>query len=158
MHALDVIDHLARAGYEIKLSKKPGKLQVIPDDAPDEMLSLVREAKAEILALLDGNYPIDPASGAKFMPWCPPIHPDQFVRWRLNTIDMIEELADLQGWPREHLDDVLSRAINGPVSDLRPNWHHFTNELRQARQQHARRIRENQQAKQFSSDLFNRRK
>ncbi|WP_429497445.1 hypothetical protein ACQUFY_16795 [Robbsia andropogonis] len=78
--------------------------------------------------LLDG-YPQHPESGASFMPWCAPVSPAQFRTWRGELVEMIEELAALQGWRRDHLDDVLTRAINGPVSDLRPNWRYFRDEL-----------------------------
>lgn len=129
MDAQKVINRLTAVGYQIRLSENPGKLKITPSGIPDDLLDLVREHKAGILALLGGDYPRCPDSGAPFMPWCAPVSSDDFRKWRGELIAMIEELADLEGWPRDDLDDILSRAINGPVSDLRPNWHHFNERL-----------------------------
>lgn len=47
---------------------------------------------------------------------------------------MVEALADLEAWPEEHLvDDVLSRAIRGPLANLLPNLAHFRERFGAAR-------------------------
>jgi hypothetical protein len=102
------------------------------------------------------DYPRDPDSGAAFMPWCAPISAGQFRKWRGELIAMIEEVAALDGWSRDDLGDVLSRAINGPVSDLRPNWHYFAQELKRARASSEDRSRDAARSRQAADDLLNR--
>ncbi|MCY0388237.1 hypothetical protein OVY01_13515 [Robbsia sp. Bb-Pol-6] len=79
------------------------------------------------------GFPLDPDSGAPFSPWIAPMTADEFDCRRTELVGMIEDLAEIEGWPRDYLDDVLSRAIRGPVGDLRPNWHYFTKRLKEVR-------------------------
>jgi hypothetical protein len=52
---------------------------------------------------------------------------------------MIEELSSLECCPEPYRDDVLSRAIRGPLADLMPNMHYFTERLSAARAEAAAR-------------------
>lgn len=50
---------------------------------------------------------------------------------------MIEDLAELEGgWAREYLDDVIGRAMRGPLFDLMPNVAHFRERVAAARAEH----------------------
>lgn len=133
MNAIDVIQRLAQAGFSIALSKTPGNVTVTPGGMPNDLRTLVRDNKQAILDHLREGFPTDLESGAPFMPWCAPISAAQFETWRAQLVQMIEELAELRGWLRADLDEVLTRAINGPASDLRPNWHHFSELLADAK-------------------------
>jgi hypothetical protein len=54
-------------------------------------------------------------------------------RMRAELVAMIEELCSLECWPETYRDEVLSRAIRGPLVDLMPNTHYFTERLSEAR-------------------------
>lgn len=138
MGARETLSRLAEAGFTLRLNDAGDKVQIRPLPVPDELVALVRADKPDLLRILAAEkpadeFPLHPSTGAPFMPWCAPVTPADFTRWRNELIHMIEELALLECWPRDHLDDVLTRAINGPVSDLRPNWHYFGKQLKQAR-------------------------
>jgi len=134
MGARETLSILTAAGFTLRLSAGGDKVQISPLPVPDELVALVRADKPELIEILasDDQYPMHPVNGAPFMPWCAPIPATEFVKWRGELIAMIEELAGLEYWDREDLDDVLTRAIYGPVSDLRPNWHHFNERLGRA--------------------------
>ncbi|MFP3616517.1 hypothetical protein SB778_41485, partial [Paraburkholderia sp. SIMBA_050] len=53
-------------------------------------------------------------------------------RMQTELVGMIERLADLEEWPDEQRDDVLARAVRGPLADLLPNLHHFNQRLTEA--------------------------
>lgn len=134
MSARETLSRLTAAGFTLQVNEAGDKVKISPIPVPEELVDLVRADKLELLRLLAAleptdSYPLHAGSGAPFMPWCAPISARDFARWRQDLIRMIEDLAAIEGWPREHLDDVLTRALNGPVSDLRPNWHHFRERL-----------------------------
>lgn len=60
-----------------------------------------------------------------FLPWSPYIDPRKVRELRAELIEMIETLATLESWPHECRDDVLTRAIRGPLADLLPNISYF---------------------------------
>ena len=65
------------------------------------------------------------SDGGAFLPWGPYVSASDVRRMRAELAGMIEDLAALEGWAREHLDDVIGRAMRGPLSDLLPNIAHF---------------------------------
>ncbi|MGF6663833.1 hypothetical protein QF000_005501 [Paraburkholderia atlantica] len=84
--------------------------------------------KAEILAYLQS----DEHRVGEFWPWAPYIGAADVQRMRTELVGMIERLSDMEGWPPEHRDDVLARAVRGPLADLLPNLHHFNQRLTEA--------------------------
>jgi hypothetical protein len=52
---------------------------------------------------------------------------------RVELVDVSEHLADMDGWLQGHLDDVSSRAVRGPLSDLMPNLAYCRKRLDKAR-------------------------
>ncbi|TCG06277.1 hypothetical protein BZM27_27575 [Paraburkholderia steynii] len=66
------------------------------------------------------------SADALFLPWGPYLDPGQVRMLRAEVVEMIESLAALEGWPQAYRDEVLARAVRGPLSDLLPNHHHFT--------------------------------
>ncbi|WP_124606446.1 hypothetical protein [Burkholderia sp. Bp9142] len=44
---------------------------------------------------------------------------------RTELVELIEGLADCEGWSHARRDEVLGRAIRGPLSDLLSNLAHF---------------------------------
>jgi hypothetical protein len=68
----------------------------------------------------------------EFWPWAPYLTAADVQRFRTELVGMIDRLADMEQWSGEHRDDVLSRAIRGPLSDLLPNLHHFNRRLTEA--------------------------
>lgn len=68
----------------------------------------------------------------EFWPWAPYLLAADVQRMQTELVSMIEQLADMEGWPPEHRDDVLARAVRGPLADLLPNMHHFTQRLTEA--------------------------
>ncbi|KAA1015120.1 hypothetical protein FVF58_04150 [Paraburkholderia panacisoli] len=67
---------------------------------------------------------IDP-NGGVYLPWGPYLSADDVQRMRTELLAMIEQLAALEGWPHKIFDDVMERAVRGPLSDLLPNLSHF---------------------------------
>ncbi|WP_321866641.1 TubC N-terminal docking domain-related protein [Paraburkholderia tropica] len=84
--------------------------------------------KAEILAYLQS----DEHRAGEFWPWAPYLGADDVARFRADLVGIIERLADMEVWPVELRDDVLARAVRGPLSDLLPNLHHFNQRLTEA--------------------------
>ncbi|MBB5467247.1 hypothetical protein HDG32_003367 [Paraburkholderia sp. CI2] len=76
--------------------------------------------------------PVDPDGGAH-LPWGPYLSPDDVRRLRADLAGMLEELAALEGWARELLDDVMTRAMRGPLADLLPNLHYFRERVKAMR-------------------------
>lgn len=68
----------------------------------------------------------------EFWPWAPYLGDADVQRMQTELVEMIERLAELEDWPEEHRDDVLTRAIRGPLADLLPNLHHFNQRLTEA--------------------------
>lgn len=85
--------------------------------------------KAEILAYLQSA---EQQTG-EFWPWAPYLTTADVERFRTELVATIEKLADMEQWQDEHRDDVLARAIRGPLADLLPNLHHFNGRLTEAR-------------------------
>ncbi|MFC5428345.1 hypothetical protein ACFPTO_05920 [Paraburkholderia denitrificans] len=81
--------------------------------------------KAEILAYLQG----DERAVGEFWPWAPYLGADDVQRMRTELVGIIERLADMESWSVEDRDDVLTRAVRGPLADLLPNLHHFNQRL-----------------------------
>jgi hypothetical protein len=68
---------------------------------------------------------IHPKGGA-YLPWGPYLAPDDVHRMRTERVTMDEALSDLERWPDELCDDILSPAIPAPLSVLLTHLHHFT--------------------------------
>ncbi|MFL9907351.1 hypothetical protein [Paraburkholderia sp. RL17-337-BIB-A] len=79
------------------------------------------------------------ADGGLYLPWGPCLSPGDVKRMRGELVALIEELADLEQWDSGRRDDVLTRAIRGPLADLMPNLHHFNERLSEARAEAAAR-------------------
>ncbi|MGF6792399.1 hypothetical protein [Paraburkholderia sp. 35.1] len=44
---------------------------------------------------------------------------------RAELAELIEDMADAEDWPASYRDEVLARAMRGPLHDLLPNLHYF---------------------------------
>jgi hypothetical protein len=73
------------------------------------------------------------ADGGLYLPWVPRLSTDEVQRMRAELVAMIEEIASLECWPAQTREDVLTRAIRGPVTDLLLNLAYFTERLSEAR-------------------------
>ncbi len=73
------------------------------------------------------------SDGGLYLPWGPYLGPDDVRRMRAELVAMIEALCDLEQWDAGRRDDVLTRAIRGPLADLLPNIAHFNERLTEAR-------------------------
>jgi hypothetical protein len=78
-------------------------------------------------------------SGGLYLPWGPYLTPDDVRRMRAELALMLGYLEELEAWPRELLDDVMARAMRGPLADLLPNLHYFRERLTAVRAQVAAR-------------------
>ncbi|OJA74946.1 hypothetical protein BGV67_04520 [Burkholderia ubonensis] len=67
---------------------------------------------------------IHPDGGA-YLPWGPRLSAEDLRQMRVELAGLIETLADRERWPRDLLDNVMGRAMRGPLSDLLPNLHYF---------------------------------
>ncbi|WP_321866746.1 hypothetical protein [Paraburkholderia tropica] len=76
--------------------------------------------------------PAEKNASGDFWPWAPYIGAADVQRMQTELVGMIERLADLEEWQNEHRDDVLTRAVRGPLADLLPNVAHFHERLTEA--------------------------
>ncbi|WP_321920058.1 hypothetical protein [Paraburkholderia tropica] len=76
--------------------------------------------------------PAEKHASGEFWPWAPYLGAADVQRMQTELLGMIERLADLEEWPDEQRDDVLARAVRGPLADLLPNLHHFNQRLTEA--------------------------
>jgi hypothetical protein len=120
----------------------------LPGDAPrqaerdDKPVKIDRERDAANdpeLVSADCVGALHDPDGGLYLPWGPCLSPDDVRRMRAELVGMIEELSGLECWPESLLDDVLGRAIRGPLADLMPNLAHFTERLTEARAESAAR-------------------
>ena len=72
---------------------------------------------------------VHPESRAAYLPWnARPASAD--VRRMLDELRvMIGELATLECWPLERHNEILSRAMRGPLADLMPNFWYFSRRI-----------------------------
>ncbi|HDR9799307.1 TPA: hypothetical protein QDC59_002899 [Burkholderia cenocepacia] len=87
---------------------------------------------------------VDPDSGGLFLPWGSRLSADDVRRLSAELVGAIETLASMEHWPHELLDDMLGRAIRGPLADLLPNVSYFRERLEAAHAElaDAARVRE----------------
>lgn len=127
MNVSALIEEAKAAGVRIYLRDGKVKLRG-SDDAMEKVRSMLAPHKAEILAHLQS---VERQAG-EFWPWAPYLTAADVERFRTELVTLIEKLADMEEWPDEHRDDVLARAIRGPLADLLPNLHHFNQRLTEA--------------------------
>ncbi|MHB9839970.1 TubC N-terminal docking domain-related protein [Paraburkholderia terrae] len=72
---------------------------------------------------------IDADSGGLYLPWGACLPAEDVHRMRDELASLIVTLAEIEGWRSERLDDVMRRAMRGPLADLLPNLHHFREQL-----------------------------
>lgn len=134
------------ADYEAKLAEVNGK-----QEAPAAPVAPSADAiPADCAGALHSR------SGGLYLPWGPYLDPESVKRLRADLVGMIEELAVLEAWPDDCRDDVLARAIRGPLSDLLPNLHYFRERTDDARAEHETRKAEHSRAWRANDDLRNR--
>ncbi|PRX26834.1 hypothetical protein B0G75_117118 [Paraburkholderia sp. BL18I3N2] len=127
MNISDLIQEAKAAG--VRLYLHDGKVKLRGDaEAMKALRPKLAPHKAEILAYLQGAE----QQASEFWPWAPYLTTADVERFRTELVGTIEKLADMEHWPDEHRDDVLSRAIRGPLADLLPNLHHFNQRLTEA--------------------------
>ncbi|RDK01624.1 hypothetical protein [Paraburkholderia lacunae] len=137
MNVTTLVNEAKAAG--VRLYLKDGKVKLRgPVEAMKAVKPKLAPHKAEILAYLRDAESNGVRAG-EFWPWAPYLGSDDVRRMRAELVAMIETLADMERWPADHRDDVLSRAIRGPLADLMPNMHHFNERLTAARAEAATR-------------------
>jgi hypothetical protein len=120
------------AGVTLNLTSTGLKMSG-PTHAIEQLKPAVVAAKKEVVAYLThylGGALLDP-DGGYYLPWGPYLNGRDVHRLRVQLLQMIEEVADIEGWEQSCKDNILERALRGPLSDLMPNVHHFTKRLRQ---------------------------
>ncbi|KVH77576.1 hypothetical protein WJ41_05070 [Burkholderia ubonensis] len=60
-----------------------------------------------------------------FLPWGPRLSPDDVQRILFELAELIDNVADSEGWSFDHRADVMRRAKRGPLADLLPNLAYF---------------------------------
>ena len=131
-----LISEARASGVRIYLRRGTVMLDGDPDAIAAVRLKL-KPYKAEILAHLTQE---EEPTGA-FWPWAPYLNADDVQRFRVELVSAIEKLADMERWSTERRDDVLARAIRGPLADLLPNLHHFSHRLSEANAEAATRAK-----------------
>jgi hypothetical protein len=122
-----LIDEAKAAGVRVYL--RDGKIKL---RGSEQAMQAIRPRlalyRAELMAYLSAAE----QQVSDFWPWAPYLTAADVERFRAELVGMIERLADLEQWPGDHRDDVLTRAIRGPLADLLPNLHHFNQRLTEA--------------------------
>lgn len=97
-----------------------------PAEALAELKPEIAANKPEIMAFLKagGGALIDPDGGA-YLPWGPYLSADDVFRLRAELAELIEDMADAEDWTPAYRDEVLARAMRGPLYDLLPNLAYF---------------------------------
>lgn len=127
MNMSTLIEEAKAAGVRVYLRDGKVKLRG-SDEAMEAIRAKLAPHKEEILAYLQSAE----QHAAEFWPWAPYLTVSDVERFRTELVAMIEKLAEMEQWPDEHRDDVLARAIRGPLADLLPNLHHFNQRLTEA--------------------------
>ena len=131
--------------------------------ASDSKIGVTKTCDAESRASIDSSdsvtpvTPVTPKKEYVAVPWGPSLSADDVRRMRAELVGMIETLADMENWDEGRRDDVLTRAIRGPLADLLPNLAHFNERLAAARADaEARRIAD-ARAYRVTDDVLRRR-
>jgi len=123
----DLIQEAKAAG--VRLYLHDGKVKLRGDaEAMKALKPKLAPHKAAILAYLQDME----QQASEFWPWAPYLTTADVERFRTELVGIIEKLADMEHWPDEHRDDVLTRAVRGPLADLLPNLRHFGQRLTEA--------------------------
>ncbi|MET3229975.1 UNVERIFIED_ORG: hypothetical protein ABIC54_002160 [Burkholderia sp. 1263] len=122
-----LIEEAKAAGVRVYLRDGKVKLRG-SDEAIKAVRSMLAPHKVELLTYLQGA----DQQAIEFWPWVPYLTTADVERFRTELVAMIEKLADVEQWPAEHRDDVLARAIRGPLADLLPNLHYFNQRFTEA--------------------------
>ncbi|HDR9061071.1 hypothetical protein [Burkholderia vietnamiensis] len=150
MSIVAILDKAKSLGVQLRVVGDIVKMKG-PADAVATIKPEIAAHKAEIMVfLLSGanapdNIPADcvgalrSRDGALYLPWGLRIPAEKVDRMHNELIAMIEELADIESWPAGDRDDVLTRAIRGPLADLLPNRAYFSERLTEARAKKAAR-------------------
>ncbi|MEM5317244.1 hypothetical protein [Paraburkholderia sp. JHI869] len=135
MNAPEILARARAMGVHLRIDGDRLRMKG-PPSALEELKPEVAANKPEIIAFLNAEEGalIDPdPDGGVYLPWGPYLSPDDVRRTRVELVEMIKALAGLESWPPGLYDDVMTRAVRGPLSDLLPNIAHFAERLTAAR-------------------------
>lgn len=140
MSVAQLLRRAAEMGVTLRLDGDAVKVGG-PRAAREEIRPELAAHKPEIMAHLraaandaaDCSGALHSGDGGLYLPWGPYLSPDDVRRTRGELVAMIEDLAVLEHWQQSDLDDVLARAMRGPLADLLPNLAHFNERLTAAR-------------------------
>jgi len=144
MNVAHLLDKARLMGVTLRLDGSTVKVGG-PLTARDAIRPELAAHKTEIIAHLraaandDQPIPADcsgalrSANGGLYLPWGPRLSPDDVRLLRIKLIDLIDNLAKMEHWPSETYDSIMSRAMNGPLSDLLPNIEYFHTRLNEQR-------------------------
>jgi hypothetical protein len=165
MSVAQLLDKAAAMGVTLRLegdAVKVGGPRAAREAMRPELAAHKPEIIAHLRAAANDAVPADcvgalrTKSSALYLPWGPYLSPDDVGRLRADLVGMIEALAVLEAWPDDCRDDVLARAIRGPLSDLLPNLHYFSKRTDEARAEHEARKVERSRSWRANDDLQNR--
>ncbi|MFM0382845.1 TubC N-terminal docking domain-related protein [Paraburkholderia dipogonis] len=140
MNVAQILSKAETMGVRLRIDGELVKLRG-PSDAIAALKPEVAAHKPEIMAYLraasndSAPQPDDCAGalrdpdGGLYLPWGPYLGPDDVRRLRADLCALIECIAAREGWSRDHADDVLARAMRGPLTDLLPNLSHFNERI-----------------------------
>lgn len=112
-------------GDKVRLVGKEEAREVIRPDVVAHKPELLAHLRAAANDAADcAGALIDPDGGA-YLPWGPYLSADDVRRRRAELAELIEDLADAEDWPAAYRDEVLGRAMRGPLYDLLPNLAYF---------------------------------
>jgi hypothetical protein len=130
---------LSLSGDKVKLRGPANAIAAITPELAEHKPEIVRHLRNVARVPEECVGALRSADGGFYLPWGPYLTPDDVSRMRAELVGMIEELANLECWPETYRDDVLSRAIRGPLADLLPNIAYFNERLSEARAEAAAR-------------------
>jgi hypothetical protein len=142
MSVAQLLSKAASMGVTLRLDGETVKVdgpKAARDAIRPELVAHKPEIVAHLRAATNDAVPSDCVGalrhpdGGLYLPWGPKLSADDVQAMRAELIAMIEELSALERWPDQFRDDVLTRAIRGPLSDLLPNRAYFAKRVERAR-------------------------
>jgi hypothetical protein len=144
------------SAYQAALEKLAREVLGVKPSAAASPVPVTQAAAPSDAAPVDCPDALRTKSGALYLPWCAPIPADQVRVLMAELVELIEMLADYEAWPKSDRDEVLARAVRGPLADLMPNLHHFRERTTQARAEYDARQAARDRAWRADRDLTNR--
>lgn len=98
----------------------------------ERLLPLLKSNKPALLACVAELQGL-PVEDGPFLPWGPYLTPELLGKWQRELYEAVCQIASLEDWDQETLDEIVGAIERQPISTLRPDLHYFLERLDRAR-------------------------